>query len=71
MPSKPQQLAQESIAATNALVGKVVARVVRHRDTEVLVEFEDGTRLFVDRSAEGVEISVTGGRSRPNTEEAP
>lgn len=71
MSLNPQQLAQEANAATKALVGKVVVRVLRHRDTEVLVEFEDGSRLFVDRGAEGVEISVTGGRSRPNPEEAP
>jgi hypothetical protein len=71
MPLSPEQLAQEATAATNALVGKVVARVVRHRGSEVLVEFADGTRLFVDRSADGIEISITGGQGHSNIEVAP
>jgi hypothetical protein len=56
------KLAEESARATEVLAGKVVARVVRHREGEVLVEFEDGTRLFVDRTASGVELSITGAR---------
>ena len=53
-------LEQESDRATQLLSGKVVARVVRHREAEVLVEFTDGTRLFVDCSGTGVELSITG-----------
>lgn len=55
-------LEEESMLATEMLSGKVVARVVRHRETEVLVEFTDGTRLFVDRSTNGVEVSITEGK---------
>jgi hypothetical protein len=55
------KLEEESSRATEMLAGKVVARVVRHREGEVLVEFEDGTRLFVDHTQTDVEISITGG----------
>ncbi len=51
-------LDEESERATAMLAGKVVARVVRHNDAEVLIEFADGTRLFVD-SESALEISIT------------
>ncbi len=63
MQPSPPDLAQEAMRATQMLKGKVVARIARHRDTEVLVEFTDGTRLFVDRSDSAVELSITGGAS--------
>src|SRR3569623_1764035 len=50
-----------AVAAKQALAGKVVARVERYRNSEMLIEFADGTRLFVDGTADGVERSVTGG----------
>ena len=53
-------LSAESQRATDMLKGKTVARVVRHRHTEVMIEFVDGTRLSVDRSELGVELSITG-----------
>ena len=53
-------LVKESSQATKLLAGKVVARIVRHRETEVLVEFTDGTRLFIDHSAHKLEVSITG-----------
>ena len=56
-------LAEEASRATGLLVGKVVMQVVRHREGEVVVEFEDGTRLIVDHTQTGVELSVTGGKS--------
>jgi len=61
MPDAVEHLAQEAAAATQALAGKVVARVERYRNSEMLIEFTDGTRLFVDGTADGVELSVTGG----------
>ena len=61
VPSSPEQLAEESVRATGMLAGKVVFRVWRHRTAEVVVEFTDGTRFFVDRAEDGVEISITGG----------
>lgn len=53
-------LEQQSTCATEILQGKVVARITRHRKTEVLIEFVDGTRLFVDQSNTGVELSISG-----------
>ncbi|WP_196987647.1 hypothetical protein [Caenimonas aquaedulcis] len=58
----PKQLAAESIRATELLQGKTVARVVRHQ-AEVFVEFKDGERLFVNRTNDGVELSITGDAS--------
>lgn len=58
VPSK-EVLDAESARATTMLQGKTVARVVRHRPTELLIEFVDGTRLFVDRAEAGVELSIT------------
>jgi hypothetical protein len=63
MPLTHEQLEQEAIQATELLQGKVVSRVIRHRETEVLVEFTDQCRLFVERSQGGVELSITGGTS--------
>jgi hypothetical protein len=59
MPPTTVQLTSESSRATELLQGKVVARVIRHRETEVLVEFTDQSRLFIDRSHSGVELSIT------------
>ena len=50
---------KESQRATKMLRGKTVRRV-RSRRGEVYVEFEDGTRLFVDQMPTGLELSVTG-----------
>lgn len=62
MQNEVPQLEDEAKRASELLCGKVVARVVRHRNTEVLVEFTDGTRLFVDRAADALELSISGGR---------
>lgn len=59
-----QDLSQEAERATEILHGKVVLRIVRPRSTEVLVEFTDGTRLFVDRIDSAVELSIQGGPSK-------
>jgi hypothetical protein len=55
-------LEKESERATDILSGKVLARLVRHRESEVLIEFTDGTRLFVDASTDGLELSIQEGR---------
>lgn len=65
MPLTAAQLAKESSHATELLRGKVVSHVARHRETEALVEFMDGSRLFVDGTREGVELSITGGTASP------
>jgi len=59
MDLKHDVLAQGSTRATEMLQGKTVAHVIRHRPGEVLIEFVDGTRLFVHRSDAGVELSIT------------
>ena len=59
MQTVEERLAQESIGATELIAGKSVARVVRDRIGSVLIEFTDGTRLFVDESEDGLEISIT------------
>jgi hypothetical protein len=56
-------LVSEESKATELLSGKVVSRIIRNRESEVLVEFTDGTRLFIDKSNSGLELSITGGVS--------
>jgi hypothetical protein len=54
-------LEDEAARLTDLLRGKVVKVVWRHRPKEVGIEFNDGTRLFVDAVSNGLECSVTGG----------
>jgi hypothetical protein len=53
-------LKSEAERATRLLQGKAVSKVRRHHPAEVLIEFSDGTRLFVDKTNDGVELSITG-----------
>ena len=46
---------------TELLRGKTVSAARRHRRGELLLQFEDGTRLFVNAAADGLDISVTDG----------
>jgi hypothetical protein len=55
-------LEEEGERATSMLLGKTVRRVMRHRDGEVVIEFEDGSRLFAD-SGTPLELSVTLGHT--------
>ncbi len=52
------KLATEAKKATQLLAGKTVKVVRRHRETEILIVFTDGTRLLVDHTSEGLEMSV-------------
>ena len=54
-------LKHEAEELTNLLQGKTVKIVWRHRATEIGIEFDDGTRLFVDATTTGLDLSVTGG----------
>jgi hypothetical protein len=54
-------LKDEAAKLTDLLRGKIVKVVTRHRSGELVIEFDDGTRLFVDNISEGLEFSVTGG----------
>ncbi|MCX5515930.1 hypothetical protein [Kaistia algarum] len=51
-------LEEESERTTSMLRGKVVRRILRHRDGEVVIEFKDGSRFFAD-SDSPLELSVT------------
>lgn len=53
-------LTAEAEHASAMLAGRSVRRIQRHRANEVLVEFDDGTRLFIDAPAP-LELSITGG----------
>lgn len=55
-----EDLKDEAEKLTALLCGKRVKLVRRHRPEEVLIEFDDGTRLFVNKVAHGIELSVTG-----------
>lgn len=59
MDHSQDDLNEEAARATEMLQGKTVARVMRNQPGEVVIEFKDGTRLFVDRSDTGVEASIT------------
>jgi hypothetical protein len=50
--------AEEAERATAMLKGRTVKRVVCHREQEVLIELDDGTRLFAE-SEMPLELSVT------------
>jgi hypothetical protein len=54
------KLEAEGQRATEMLRGKVVSVVRRHRPGQLMIEFTDHTRIFVDQTAVGVEISITG-----------
>lgn len=54
------ELEVEATKLTDLLRGKTVKLVRRHRSGEVLIEFDDGTRLFVNNIPNGLEFSVTG-----------
>ena len=49
MDTSQNDLNEEAARATEMLQGKTVARVMRNRPGEVVIEFQDGTRVFVDR----------------------
>jgi hypothetical protein len=63
------ELEVEAAKLTDLLRGKVVKAVVRHRSGEAVIEFEEGTRLFVNNIPDGLEFSVTGGRRASNGED--
>ena len=59
MQRSPEDLFHEATRATEMLRGKRVERIARRSEAEVLVEFTDGTRLFVDLSGSALELSIT------------
>ena len=55
-----EELESEAEELTELLRGKAVKRCARHRPGEVVLFFEDGTRLFVNAKSE-LDFSVTEG----------
>jgi hypothetical protein len=53
-------LKKEAADLQRLLKGKTLNVVRRHRAKEVVLEFIDHTRLFVDWTEDGFEFSVTG-----------
>ncbi len=51
-------LNEETERMTAMLRGKIVKSVARHREHEVMVVFEDGSRFFAD-SDSPLELSIT------------
>jgi hypothetical protein len=58
-----QMLEDEAARLTDLLCGKITKLVQQGRSREIMIEFEDGTRLFVDCKVGDIECSVTGGSS--------
>lgn len=56
---KKKELSVEARRATRMLRGKVVKKVWRHRVAELGIEFDDGSRLFIDAKSRGLEITIT------------
>jgi hypothetical protein len=54
-----RELEYDGTKLTDLIRGKTVEVVKRHRSGEVLIEFDDGTRLFIDAIPDGLECSVT------------
>ncbi|HKR62928.1 MAG TPA: hypothetical protein VJZ00_04285 [Thermoanaerobaculia bacterium] len=51
-------LSREARALARFVAGKTVKQIWRDRPGELGIEFTDGTRLFVDHVASGLELSV-------------
>ena len=54
-------LDKEAEQTSAILREKKVSVVHRHRPNEVLIEFEDGTRFFINSRETSIELSITGG----------
>ncbi len=53
-------LDEEAARLNELLVGARVARIARHRPTEIMIEFEGGAGLFVNVDAQhALDFSVT------------
>jgi len=52
-------LKKEGRQITRMLKNKAVGKVWRHRKKEIGIQFTDGTRLFVDQTPDGLDISIT------------
>ncbi|KFA22524.1 hypothetical protein FQK02_02600 [Xanthomonas vasicola] len=46
--------------ATELLAGKAVKTILHHRPGAIVIQFKDGSRLFVDANGDALELSITG-----------
>ena len=53
-------LAEEENKITELLSNKVVKRIMRHRESEVVIEFNDGSTFIIDTNDKSLEFSITG-----------
>jgi hypothetical protein len=53
----------EAVKITDLLRGRTVRIARRHRKGELMIEFDDGTCLFVNVAAGDLDFSITGGVS--------
>jgi hypothetical protein len=53
-------LESEASRATELLAGKAISLIRRPALGTIVVEFDDGTRLFVDSKGTSLELSITG-----------
>ena len=59
-------LEEEAFRATELLKGKTIKEILRNREGEVFIKFTDGTRFFINKKADGLDLSITNG---PKTQE--
>ncbi len=53
-------LNDEAQRLQSLIADKVIAKVRRHRASELVLEFSDGSRLFVNADGQDLDLSVTG-----------
>ncbi len=54
-----KSLKKESEIATKLQKGKIIKKIIRHKKKELIIEFTDGSRLFIDHKEKGLELSIT------------
>jgi hypothetical protein len=59
MSKSNEQLNNESSLASEVFQNLIFARILRPRETVVVIECTDGTRFFVHKSENDVELSIT------------
>jgi phosphoribosylglycinamide formyltransferase-1 len=55
-----KDLSAESSKISDLLRGKLIKHVYRHRIGEILIEFDDDTRLFINVDSSDLDLSITG-----------
>jgi len=53
-------LNEEAKRATDMLKNKKIEMILRHHKNEITIQFTDGSRLFIDQTPDGLELSITG-----------